>query len=157
MGPFLLRVHLSNFKHQSRIWVSILTLDYLSTKRYLKYVKRHISTSLPYIRSSFTTEAAKTLASAVVESRLYYCNSLLAGTSVSNLACLQLVQNNLARVVAQKSRFDHITPVQSEQHWLPVFHRINFKIATITYRVLQFQQPSYLAALIPRYAPVRSL
>ena len=39
----------------------------------------------------------------------------------------------------------------------PVCHRMNFKIATITHRVLQFQQPSYLAVLIPRYAPVRSL
>ena len=32
----------------SRIWLSILTLDYLSTNRYLKYVKHHISTSVPY-------------------------------------------------------------------------------------------------------------
>ena len=39
----------------------------------------------------------------------------------------------------------------SELHWLPVRHRINFKIATI--KVLQFQQPSYLAALIPEYVP----
>ena len=113
--------------------------------------------ALRHIRSSLTTEAAKTIASAIVGSRLDYCNSLLAGTSVSNLTRLQLVQNTLARVVAQKSRFDHITPVLSELHWLPVCHRINFKIATITHRVLQFQQPSYLDALIPRYAPVRSL
>ena len=38
----------------------------------------------------------------------------------------------------------------SELHWLSVCHRINFKI-------LQFQQPSYLAALIPRYVPTRSV
>ena len=95
--------------------------------------------------------------SAIVGSRLDYCNSLLTGTSVSNLARLQLVQNTLARVVAQKSRFDQITPVLSELHWFPVCHRINFEIATITHRVLQFQQPSYLAVLIPWYAPVRSL
>ena len=92
-----------------------------------------------------------TIASAIVGSRLDYCNSLLTGTSVSNLARLQLVQNTLACIVAQKSHFEHITPV--ELHCLPVCHRINFKIATITHRVLQFQQPSYLA-LIP---PVRSL
>ena len=55
------------------------------------------------------------------------------------------------------SRFCHITSVLSELHWLPVRHRINFKIATITFKVLQFQQPSYLAALIPRYVPTRSL
>ena len=59
------------------------------------------------------------MATAIVGSRLDYCNSLLAGTSVSNLSRLQLVQNTLARVVAQKSRFDHITPVLSELHWLP--------------------------------------
>ena len=60
--------------------------------------------------------------------------------------------------MAQKSRFDHITPVLSELHWLPVRHRINFKIAAITeHGPAESQQPSYLAALIPRYAPVRSL
>ena len=67
------------------------------------------------------------------------------------------IQNTLARVVTEKSRFCHITPVLSELHWLPVRHRIHFKIATITFKVLQFQQPSYLAALIPRYVPTRSL
>ena len=35
------------FRHQSRIWVFILTPDYLLTNRYLKHVKRHISTSVP--------------------------------------------------------------------------------------------------------------
>ena len=77
--------------------------------------------------------------------------------TVSNLARLQRVKNTLARVVAQKPRFCHITPVLSDLHWLPVRHRISFKIATVTYRVLQFQQPSYLASLVPRYVPARAL
>ena len=53
--------------------------------------------------------------------------------------------------------FFRITPALSDLHWLPVRHKINFKIATITFKVLLFQQPSYLAALIPRYVPTRSL
>ena len=92
-------------------------------------------------------------ATATEGSRLDYRNSLLAGTPVSNLACLQLVQNTLAWAVTQKSGFCHITPVLSYLHWLPVRHRINFKIDNITFKVLQFQQPSYLTALIPRYLP----
>ena len=109
-------VHLCcGFTYQtSRIWVSISAPDYLSTNSYLKHVKRHISTSVPCIRSYLTTEAAKTVTSVIVGSRLDYCNALLAGTSVHHLARLQLVQNTFARVVAQKSRFDHITPVMSE-------------------------------------------
>ena len=51
----------------------------------------------------------------------------------------------------------NLNKILSELHWLPVRHRINFKIAAITHTVLQSQQPSYLAALTPRYAPVRSL
>ena len=113
--------------------------------------------ALRHIRSSLTTEACKTIAAAIVGSRLDYCNSLLADTSLSNLACLQLVQNTLARVVTEKSRFCRITPVLSDLYWLPVRYRIDFKIATITFKVLQFQQPSYLAALIPQYVPTRSL
>ena len=57
--------------------------------------------ALRHIRASLTTEASKTIAAAIVGSRLDFCNSRLAGTSVSNLTRLQLVQNTLARVVAQ--------------------------------------------------------
>ena len=42
-------------------------------------------------------------------------------------------------------------------HWLPVRHRISFKIAMVTFRVPQFQQPSYLSSLILRYVPARAL
>ena len=49
------------------------------------------------------------------------------------------------------------TPVFADLHWLPIRHRINFKIATIAFKVLHFQQPSYLVALVPRYVPTRSL
>ena len=113
--------------------------------------------ALRHIRSSLTTEACKTVAAAIVGSRLDYCSSPLAGTSVSNLARLQLVQNTLARVVTQKSRFCCITPVLADLHWLLVRHRLNFKMATIAFKVFHFQQPSYLTALVPRYVPTQSL
>ena len=64
------------------------------------------------------------VAAAIVGSGLDYCNSLLAGTSVSNLAHLQLVQNILARVIAQKSCFFRITPILADLHWLPVPHTV---------------------------------
>ena len=80
--------------------------------------------ALRHIRTSLTIEASKTIAAAIVGSRLDFCNSLLAGTSVSNLTRLQRVQNTLARVVAQKPRFCHIT--------LRLFSRIciGFRFAT---------------------------
>ena len=92
--------------------------------------------ALRHICASLTTEASKTIAAAIVDSWLDFCNSLLAGTSVSNLTRLQRVQNTIALVVAQKPRFCDITPVLSDLHWLPVRQRISFKIATVTFRVL---------------------
>ena len=47
--------------------------------------------ALRHIRSSITTEACKTVAAVIVGLRLNYYNSLLAGTSVSNLAHLYTV------------------------------------------------------------------
>ena len=108
------------------------------------------------IRASLTTEASKTIAAAIVGSGFDYCNSFLAGTSISNLTRFQRVQNTLALVVAQKPRLCHNTPVLSDLHCLSVRHRISFKIATVTFRVFQFQQPSYLASLIPKYVPARA-
>ena len=53
--------------------------------------------------------------------------SALVGISVSNLARQQLVQNTLARVVAQKSRFCHITPILADLHWLPCSSQNKFQ------------------------------
>ena len=78
--------------------------------------------ALRYIRASLTTEASKTIAAAIVGSRLDFCNSLLAGTSVSNLTRLQHVQNTLARVVTQ-------TPGSATSH-LSFRICIGFRFAT---------------------------
>ena len=41
---------------------------------------------------------------------------------------LQSIQNTAARVVTRTRKFDHITPVLKQLHWLPVRYRIVFKI-----------------------------
>ena len=42
-------------------------------------------------------------------------------------------------------------------HWLPVRYRIDFKIATLVYKVRSSSQPVYLSSFIPDYASIRSL
>jgi len=97
------------------------------------------------VRSSQTSEAAKTLVHAFVSSRLDYCNSLLYGISDGLQTKLQTVQNAAACVVTGTRKFDHITPVLHQLHWLPVWQRITFKLAMITYKCLHGLVPSYLA------------
>ena len=94
---------------------------------------------------------------AIVGAKLDYCNGILHGISTTNINKLQRVQNTLARVVTGGRRYDHITPVLKELHRLPIKHRIDFKLATIVYKVKQTQEPSYLAELLIDHKSNRNL
>jgi len=59
---------------------------------------------------------------------------------------LKAVQNAAARVTTKTSKFDHITPVLRELHWLPVRKRIVYKLAVMVYKCLHGLAPPYLAA-----------
>ena len=97
------------------------------------------------VRNSLTVEAAKTLVNAFVSSRLDYCNSLLSGVAGCLLSKLQSIQNAAARFISRTRKFDHITPVLRDLHWLPVRQRIDFKVATLVYKCLHGAAPPYLA------------
>ena len=72
----------------------------------------------------------------LVTSRLDYCNGLLCGVTDELLCRLQKVQNNAVRVVSSSKRYDHITPVLKDLHWLPIRKRIAFKILLLTFKCI---------------------
>jgi len=113
--------------------------------------------ALRRIRPVLTAKMANEFACAIISSRLDYCNSLLADVSDCHLNKLQRVQNTLARIVCGASKFDHISPVLSGLHWLPIKSRINYKLAMLTYKTLSAGEPLYLASLIKQYVPSRIL
>ena len=63
------------------------------------------------IRRFLSLSVAKTIATALVSSRLDYCNSLLYNTANKDIARLQRVQNCLARVVTRSPRFSSSVPL----------------------------------------------
>jgi len=91
------------------------------------------------------SEVAKSLINAFISDRLDYCNSLLYGITDTQLQHLQSVQNAVARLVTGTRRSEHITPVLRSLHWLPVRHRITFKVATIVQKCLNGRAPVYLS------------
>src|SRR6218665_3435686 len=92
-----------------------------------------------------------------VTSKLDYCNSLLYGTSESNLNKLQRVQNDLARVVLRAPWRSHAAPLLQDLHWLPIRFRITYKVALMTYKVRHSKEPSYLYSVLHDYIPTRAL
>ena len=94
---------------------------------------------------SMSFAVTKTIATALVNSRLDYCNSYSRyyNIALKDISKLQHVQNCLARVFTQSPRFSHSAPLFKSLHWLPVRYHINFKICTITYQALSSKQPAY--------------
>ena len=67
-----------------------------------------------HIRAAMSKNTACTVASAIVGSRLDYCNAILVGISKANLNKLQCVQNILARVVTGTHRRCYSSRVLSQ-------------------------------------------
>jgi len=104
----------------------------------------HLQQIRPTLQS-LSHDAAKTLVQAFISSHLDYCNSVLYGVTNNLLQWLQSVQNAAARLITQTGRREHISPVLQKLHWLPVRHRVDFKLATLMFKSLHGCRPSYLS------------
>ena len=131
--------------------------DYSNHKETVRYHNNPNLRALRHIRSILDLDAAKLIGHALVSSRLDYCNSILYGAPELSISKLQRIQNALARVVLQKNSATSVGPLLNSLHWLPVHSRINFKIATITFKSLHSQSPGYLASMLHHYMPTRNL
>src|SRR5258706_264474 len=138
-----------------------VTID--STMSFNQHVNNICKTSffhiraLRHIKKLLTISDIKAVATAVVSTRLDYCNSLLYGTSESNIKKLQRVQNSLARLVTNSNSRCHVAPILAELHWLPVNARIEYKVALLAYKSLTTERPTYLRELLKFYRPIRQL
>ena len=116
-----------------------------------------------YFSDYSLSDAATTerVVNALITSRLDYCNSLLFGTSASNINRLQRLQNSVARLVTlatRQARRDSAMLLLRELHWLPVRHRVSYKIAALTFKALHVDLSSiYLQQCVQVYTPTKSL
>ena len=100
------------------------------------------------LRSCLDLETASTIGTALVQSKLDYCNSLFFNLPSYEIQRLQFIQNSLARAIYCKSKFSHITPILQSLHWLRIKDRIEYKIIKLTYKILVNLAPNYLSSLI---------
>ena len=110
---------------------------------------RRISKIRPYLNKS-TTEI---LVHAFVSSLLDNCNSLFYGLPDKDLSKLQRIQNSAARLVTKKGKFEHVSPLLQDLHWLPIKCRIKFKVLVIVFQCMYGSAPEYLKVLIQPYNP----
>ena len=71
------------------------------------------------------------------------------GLPASYIIKLQRIQNAAARLISlNTTRFDHISPVMKDSHWLPVKYRIMFKLVVYTFKALPGSAPTDIHQLI---------
>ena len=83
------------------------------------------------IRKYLDEYNCKMLVNDLIISHLDYCNALYHGLPDCLLNQLQRVQNTAARLVLCYRKSAHITPVLMKLHWLPVQHRVKFKMMQV--------------------------
>ena len=88
---------------------------------------------------------------------LFNVNSILAGLPLKQISRLQRVQNNAAKIVLRKSKYDHVTPLVQELHWPPIKFQSQYWIATLVYRFFNGSLPGYLSQTLCVYEPTRIL
>ena len=113
--------------------------------------------NLALARKYLPEEAIRSLVHAAIATRIDYCNSLLYGISKTHLQKLQRVQNSAARIIKCIKKTEHISPILAELLWLPVSHRIKYKLLLFTFKAVHETVPQYLLDLIHPYVPRRNL
>ena len=105
------------------------------------------------IHRFITLPATETLVHSFISSRLDYCNSVLSGLPNCNIQKLQCVQDAAGCLTTHSKKYDHITPILADLHWLPVWYCILFKVLVLTYHALHGTAPPYIQSLLNPYIP----
>ena len=98
---------------------------------------------LKRLRGYMAHHSALMAENVLVGSQLDYCNSLF-----KSLSALKCVQNSLAKIVTNTTKYSHITPVRKILHWLPIKHCSIFRTSLLVYKFLHCGYPKYFAPFI---------
>ena len=92
--------------------------------------------------STITASDAYMIVCSVVSSQLDYADAVLYGVSSKNIT--QRIQNALARCVMDSKVQRSLNALLHQLHWLPIHHRVDFKLVKLAFLASSFATSSYL-------------
>ena len=119
-----------------------------SMASHINNTTRSCYASLREIRSiaaPLSIDVRRILITALVLPKIDYGISTLAGLPSCHLDRLQILINTAAKTIHGARKYDHVTPLLRELHWLRIRQRIEYKIATMVYKSLNGHAPPYLS------------
>ena len=107
--------------------------------------------NLRRIAARLTHELKVQLVHSNVLSIVDYCNAAYSGLTEQNIRKLQKILNSAVRFIYKlygKEKQQHIMPYLKKLHFLPIKHRIKFKVALLVFKCLNNMAPTYLCDMI---------
>ena len=98
------------------------------------------------IKNYLNQESLKTLVSALILSHIDYGNIVLMGLPKLQTQKIQSIINTTARLISEARKFDSITPVLKDLHWLKIEERIQYKMILQVHKCLKMESPCYLSS-----------
>ena len=79
----------------------------------------------------------RTIISALVLSKLFYCSTLWSNTTATNIKKRQAFQNFACRIITKTKKFEYITPALREIKGLPVNEHLHYRDTVMTFRCMK--------------------
>jgi len=105
---------------------------------------------------SVTKPVLQSLVVSMVLKRLDSGSATLAGLHNVLLDRLQSVLHTATRLIHSARKYDHVTPLLHDLHWLRVPERITYRLAGLAFRCQHGTAPAYLSAKLTRVADADS-
>lgn len=83
------------------------------------------------VKHAFRKEVLTTIINSLVFSKLYYCSTVWANTTQTNIKKLQGIQNFSARIVCNIRKYDHVSPALRNLKWIPVKSQLHLRDAVM--------------------------
>ena len=105
------------------------------------------------VAGNLTRQQKIQLVNSLIHSRIDYCSALLVGIKDSDVRRLQKLQNSATRFIfGQRSRRG-VSDLRKKCHFLPIRHRIEYKICLLVYKSLNGDAPSYMTEMVEKRQP----
>ena len=98
------------------------------------------------IKHLLDSRTLENVITSLVFSKLYFCSTVWANTSKTNVRKLQKIQNFAARILTGTRKYEHITPVLNNLRWLSVPAMLALYDAILTFKCLRGLAPNYLSS-----------
>ena len=106
------------------------------------------------IAKFFDLPAKKTLISSLVMSQLDYANAIFINLPKNSIHPMQRIQNQAAKLIMNRDRYESSTNTMRQLHWLPISYRCKYKVLLLVYRYINGQAPEYLQQKLSLRNPV---